>query len=84
VASKILNHVYIPGARSYQGIRISPLDRPAETLKAGVDVPGGENMPPCPMDKVALRPFTGTGKQQDANFPGLAPARLGSRCVRQQ
>jgi DNA (cytosine-5)-methyltransferase 1 len=43
--SKVLNHVYIPGARSYPGHTGSPLDEPAKTLKAGGHgVPGGENM----------------------------------------
>jgi DNA (cytosine-5)-methyltransferase 1 len=41
-ASSILNHIYIPGARSYPGHTGSPLDEPAKTLKAGVHgVPGG-------------------------------------------
>lgn len=41
----VLNHVYIPGARSYPGHTGSPLDEPAKTLKAGDHgVPGGENM----------------------------------------
>ncbi len=41
----ILNHVYIPGARSYPGHTGSPLDEPSKTLKAGDHgVPGGENM----------------------------------------
>lgn len=40
-----LNHVHIPGARSYPGHIGSPLDEPAKTLKAGDHgVPGGENM----------------------------------------
>ena len=40
-----INHIGIPGARSYRGHTGSPLDEPAKTLKAGVHgVPGGENM----------------------------------------
>lgn len=40
-----LNHIYVPGARTYPGHTGSPLDEPAKTLKAGVHgVPGGENM----------------------------------------
>lgn len=43
--SKLHNHRYQPGARSYPGHTGSPLDEPAKTLKAGVHgVPGGENM----------------------------------------
>lgn len=41
----ILNHQFIPGARTYIGHTGSPLDEPAKTLKAGDHgVPGGENM----------------------------------------
>ncbi|WP_342250710.1 DNA cytosine methyltransferase [Sphingomonas sp. OTU376] len=44
-ASKILNHRFQAGAKSYPGHTGSPLDEPAKTLKAGVHgVPGGENM----------------------------------------
>ncbi len=43
--SRISNHRFQPGARSYQGHTGSPWDEPAKTLKAGVHgVPGGENM----------------------------------------
>jgi len=43
-ASRYLNHVHNPGARSYPGHTGSPMDLPAKTLKAGVHgVPGGEN-----------------------------------------
>ncbi|MES2001708.1 MAG: DNA cytosine methyltransferase [Pseudomonadota bacterium] len=43
--SRIPNHLYQPGARSYPGHTGSRLDEPAKTLKAGVHgVPGGENM----------------------------------------
>jgi DNA (cytosine-5)-methyltransferase 1 len=41
----VSNHIFNPGARSYQGHTGSPLDEPAKTLKAGDHgVPGGENM----------------------------------------
>jgi DNA (cytosine-5)-methyltransferase 1 len=41
----ISNHIFIPGARSYDGHSGSHLDEPAKTLKAGDHgVPGGENM----------------------------------------
>ena len=44
-SSRVLNHRFQPGARSYPGHTGSPLDEPAKTLKAGVHgVPGGENM----------------------------------------
>jgi DNA (cytosine-5)-methyltransferase 1 len=40
----IMNHVGIPGARSYKGHTGSNIDEPAKTLKAGDHgVPGGEN-----------------------------------------
>jgi DNA (cytosine-5)-methyltransferase 1 len=43
--NKVLNHVFIPGARGYPGHTGSPLDEPSKTLKAGDHgVPGGENM----------------------------------------
>ncbi len=45
IRETVLNHFFIPGARSYAGHTGSPLDEPAKTLKAGVHgVPGGENM----------------------------------------
>ena len=45
MTGEILNHIYIPGARTYVGHTGSPYDEPAKTLKAGVHgVPGGENM----------------------------------------
>jgi DNA (cytosine-5)-methyltransferase 1 len=44
-AAAFSNHLFQPGARTYQGHTGSPLDEPAKTLKAGVHgVPGGENM----------------------------------------
>jgi DNA (cytosine-5)-methyltransferase 1 len=44
-ATRVLNHRFQGGARSYKGHTGSPLDEPAKTLKAGVHgVPGGENM----------------------------------------
>lgn len=43
--TKVPNHGFNPGARSYHGHTGSPLDTPAKTLKAGDHgVPGGENM----------------------------------------
>lgn len=43
-ASKIPNHVFVPGARRYAGHSGSSLDEPAKTLKAGDHGnPGGEN-----------------------------------------
>lgn len=52
-SSKILNHIFIPGARKYPGHTGSPLDEPAKTLKAGVHgVPGGENMLAFPSGEV--------------------------------
>jgi DNA (cytosine-5)-methyltransferase 1 len=45
ISSKIFNHRFQPGARSYAGHTGSPMDEPAKTLKAGDHgVPGGENM----------------------------------------
>lgn len=44
-ASRIPNHRFQSGARTYTGHTGSPLDEPAKTLKAGDHgVPGGENM----------------------------------------
>lgn len=41
----ILNHDFVPGARTYKGHTGSPYDLPSKTLKAGDHgVPGGENM----------------------------------------
>lgn len=43
--TRILNHKFVPGARSYPGHTGSYIDDPAKTLKAGDHgVPGGENM----------------------------------------
>lgn len=43
--SRVINHRFQPGARSYKGHTGSLLDEPSKTLKAGVHgVPGGENM----------------------------------------
>jgi DNA (cytosine-5)-methyltransferase 1 len=45
ISSRIFNHRFQPGARSYAGHTGSPMDEPAKTLKAGDHgVPGGENM----------------------------------------
>lgn len=41
----VANHIYISGARRYNGHAGSEMDQPAKTLKAGDHgVPGGENM----------------------------------------
>lgn len=43
--AKVMQHVLIPGARSYKGHTGSPLNWPAKSLKAGTHgVGGGENM----------------------------------------
>lgn len=63
-----LNHVLIPGARSYVGHTGSSLDEPAKTLKAGAHgVPGGENMllKPCG----AVRYFTVRESARLQTFP---------------
>jgi len=68
VASEILNHTYVPGARSYPGHTGSPLDEPAKTLKAGVHgVPGGENMLALPDGRV--RYFTVREAARLQTFP---------------
>ncbi|MGO9245728.1 MAG: DNA cytosine methyltransferase, partial [Verrucomicrobiia bacterium] len=52
-ASRIANHKFQPGARSYPGHTGSTLDSPAKTLKAGDHgVPGGENMLAFPNGRV--------------------------------
>lgn len=44
-APGVLNHIAIPGARSYKGHTGSPIDEPSKTIKAGVHgVCGGEAM----------------------------------------
>lgn len=64
----ILNHKYIPGARSYPGHTGSPLDEPAKTLKAGDHgVPGGENMLALPSGE--LRYFTVRESARLQTFP---------------
>jgi DNA (cytosine-5)-methyltransferase 1 len=66
--NKILNHVYIPGARSYPGHTGSPLDEPAKTLKAGDHgVPGGENM--IAMPDGTVRYFTIREAARIQTFP---------------
>lgn len=63
-----LNHVFVPGARSYVGHTGSSLDEPAKTLKAGAHgVPGGENMllKPCG----AVRYFTVRESARLQTFP---------------
>lgn len=64
----VLNHVYIPGARSYPGHTGSPLDAPAKTLKAGGHgVPGGENM--IAMPDGTVRYFTIREAARIQTFP---------------
>jgi DNA (cytosine-5)-methyltransferase 1 len=66
--SSTLNHVFIPGARTYPGHTGSPLDEPAKTLKAGVHgVPGGENMLVLPTGQV--RYFTVREAARLQTFP---------------
>lgn len=44
-SNRILDHVYIGGARRYPGHTGSPIEKPSKTIKAGAHgVPGGENM----------------------------------------
>jgi DNA (cytosine-5)-methyltransferase 1 len=67
-ARHILNHKYIPGARTYPGHTGSPLDEPAKTLKAGDHgVPGGENMLALPSGEV--RYFTVRESARLQTFP---------------
>ena len=64
----ILNHRYMPGARSYPGHTGSPLDEPAKTLKAGDHgVPGGENTLAYPDGSV--RYFTVRESARLQSFP---------------
>lgn len=66
--SSTLNHVFIPGARTYPGHTGSPLDEPAKTLKAGVHgVPGGENMLVLPTGQI--RYFTVREAARLQTFP---------------
>jgi DNA (cytosine-5)-methyltransferase 1 len=66
--NKVLNHNYVPGARSYPGHTGSPLDEPAKTLKAGDHgVPGGENM--IAMPDGTVRYFTIREAARIQTFP---------------
>jgi DNA (cytosine-5)-methyltransferase 1 len=66
--NNVLNHVYIPGARSYPGHTGSPLDESAKTLKAGDHgVPGGENM--IAMPDGTVRYFTIREAARIQTFP---------------
>jgi DNA (cytosine-5)-methyltransferase 1 len=68
IARYVLNHKYIPGARTYPGHTGSPLDEPAKTLKAGDHgVPGGENMLALPSGEV--RYFTVRESARLQTFP---------------
>jgi len=67
-SAKIINHQYLPGARSYPGHTGSALDEPAKTLKAGDHgVPGGENMLVLPSGSV--RYFTVREAARLQTFP---------------
>jgi DNA (cytosine-5)-methyltransferase 1 len=67
-AAMVINHRFVPGARSYPGHTGSPLDQPAKTLKAGVHgVPGGENMLALP--KGDVRYFTVREAARLQTFP---------------
>jgi len=66
--NNVLNHVYVPGARSYPGHTGSPLDEPSKTLKAGGHgVPGGENM--IAMPDGTVRYFTVREAARIQTFP---------------
>lgn len=68
VRSKIPNHVFTPGARTYVGHTGSSLDEPAKTLKAGYHgVPGGENM--FVKDDGSVRYFTVREAARLQTFP---------------
>jgi DNA (cytosine-5)-methyltransferase 1 len=67
-ANDVLNHVGIPGARSYKGHTGSPIDSPAKTIKAGVHgVCGGEAMIRYPDD--TLRYLTVREAARVQSFP---------------
>ncbi|MFY9610923.1 MAG: DNA cytosine methyltransferase [Blastocatellia bacterium] len=67
-SNSVLNHQFIPGARTYTGHTGSPLDEPAKTLKAGDHgVPGGENMVAFPDGRV--RYFTVRESARLQTFP---------------
>lgn len=64
----VLNHIGIPGARSYAGHTGSPLDWPSKTIKAGVHgVCGGEAMIRYPDD--SLRYLTVREAARVQTFP---------------
>jgi len=67
-AHGILNHIYVPGARTYPGHTGSSLDEPSKTLKAGDHgVPGGENM--FIRDSGGVRYFTVREAARIQTFP---------------
>jgi len=67
-SSKLTNHEFRAGARSYPGHTGSDLDLPSKTLKAGVHgVPGGENM--FVKDDGTVRYFTAREAARIQTFP---------------
>ena len=82
-AAEFLNHVFIPGARSYVGHTGSDWDEPAKTIKAGVHgCPGGENS--VKLNKDSIRYFTVRELARLQGFPDHYNF-VGTRnqCVRQ-
>ncbi|GAB3639318.1 DNA (cytosine-5-)-methyltransferase [Hymenobacter arcticus] len=68
VSTKLTNHEFRGGARSYPGHTGSDLDLPSKTLKAGVHgVPGGENM--FVKDDGTVRYFTAREAARIQTFP---------------
>lgn len=68
MSSRVPNHIFQPGARSYPGHTGSPLDEPSKALKAGDHgVPGGENMMRFPDESV--RYFTLREAARIQTFP---------------
>lgn len=66
--SDVLNHTFIPGARTYPGHTGSRIDEPSKALKAGDHgVPGGENMLALPDGRV--RYFTVRESARIQTFP---------------
>jgi DNA (cytosine-5)-methyltransferase 1 len=82
-AKEFLNHVFIPGARSYAGHSGSEWDNPSKTIKAGVHgCPGGENT--LRLNSGRVRYFTVRELARIQGFPDSYQF-LGTRnqCVKQ-